>query len=118
MLALFGAITGFLAAMTGAGGALILIPLMMLFEAPVLVAIGLGQAAAMPIAAVASLANLSHGALDLDVALMLAASLAIGIAIGTPIAHALPQATLKRALSAMIVVLGLAMLARVASRWV
>jgi uncharacterized membrane protein YfcA len=115
-LAGLGAITGFLSAMTGAGGALVLVPLLMLFEQPVLLAIGLGQTIALPIALVATLANLGQGHLDLDVALMLAAALAAGIALGTPIAHALPQALLKRLLSIMIVVLGLFVLARLAVR--
>jgi uncharacterized membrane protein YfcA len=116
MLALLGAVTGFLAAMTGAGGALILLPVLMLLEAPVLPAIGLCQTIALPIAVVASFANLGHGQLDLDVALLLAAALAAGIAIGTPVAHALPQALLKRSLSVMIAVLGALMLLRLASR--
>ena len=117
VLAGLGGITGFLAAMTGAGGALILMPLLMLYEAPVLLSIGLGQSIALPIATVATITNLSHGAVDVEIALMLAVSLSVGIAIGTPVAHALPQAVLKGVLSAMIVVLGLAMLARLAWRW-
>ena len=45
-----GAGTGFVSAMTGAGGAFVLLPLLLLLDMPVLAAIGLGQAIAIPIA--------------------------------------------------------------------
>ena len=57
-LAALGGFTGFAAALTGAGGALILVPLLVALGEPVLTAIGLGQAIQLPIAAVATAANL------------------------------------------------------------
>ena len=115
-LAGLGLITGFLSAMTGAGGALVLVPLLLMFDEPVLLSIGLGQTIAFPIALIATLANLGQGRLDIDVALMLAAGLAAGIALGTPLAHALPQALLKRILSTMIALLGAVILIRLVWR--
>src|ERR1051326_8270249 len=45
--------TGFLSALTGAGGAFVLLPILLLLDVPVLSAIGLGQALAIPIAGLA-----------------------------------------------------------------
>ncbi len=108
--------TGFVSALTGAGGAFVLLPILLLLDTPVLAAIGLGQAIAIPIAGLASLANLAAGLVDLELAAGLAASLALGIAIGTPIAHALPQRKLRRLLGSVVVLAGVAMLLRTAAR--
>jgi uncharacterized membrane protein YfcA len=108
--------TGFVSALTGAGGAFVLLPILLLLDVPVLSAIGLGQAIAIPIAGVASLANAAAGLIDPILSAVLAVSLVVGIAIGTPIAHALPQPRLRRLLGGIVVLSGVAMLARVAAR--
>jgi uncharacterized membrane protein YfcA len=108
--------TGFVSALTGAGGAFVLLPVLLLLDVPVLSAIGLGQAIAIPIAGLASLANVAAGLVDPLLAAVLAVALTAGIAIGTPIAHALPQQRLRRLLGCIVVVSGAAMLARVAAR--
>jgi uncharacterized protein len=107
-----GAVTGFVSAMTGAGGAFMLLPLLLLLETPVLAAIGMGQAIALPIAGLASLVNLAAGLVDLKLAAALSVALTIGIAFGTPIAHALPQQYLRRLLGSVVVFAGIAMLLR------
>jgi uncharacterized membrane protein YfcA len=76
----------------------------------------MGQAIALPIAGLASLANIVAGIMDLWLAAGLAATLTLGIAIGTPIAHALPQLLLRRLLGAAVLLAGLAMLVRTATR--
>ncbi len=116
MLLGLGGGTGFVSALTGAGGAFVLLPILLLLDMPVLSAIGLGQAIAIPIAGLASLANLAAGLVDLGLAAGLAASLALGIAIGTPIAHALPQQRLRRLLGSVVVLAGVAMLLRTVTR--
>jgi uncharacterized membrane protein YfcA len=108
--------TGFVSALTGAGGAFVLLPILLLLDVPVLSAIGLGQAIAIPIAGLASFANFASGLVDPILAAVLGATLVAGIAIGTPIAHALPQQRLSRLLGAVVVVSGFAMLVRVAAR--
>jgi uncharacterized membrane protein YfcA len=110
--------TGFVSALTGAGGAFVLLPILRLLDVPVLAAIGLGQAIALPIAGLASLANITAGIMDLWLAAGLAVTLTLGIAIGTPIAHALPQFLLRRLLGSAVVLAGLAMLLRTAARLV
>jgi uncharacterized protein len=108
--------TGFLSALTGAGGAFVLLPALLLLDTPVLAAIGLGQAIALPIAGLASLANIVAGIMDIGLAAGLAAALTLGIAIGTPIAHALPQLLLRRLLGSVVALAGLAMILRTAAR--
>ena len=108
--------TGFVSALTGAGGAFVLLPILLLLDTPVLPAIGLGQAIALPIAGLASLANIGAGIVDVWLAAGLAATLTLGIAIGTPIAHALPQIILRRLLGSAVLLAGLAMLVRTAIR--
>jgi uncharacterized membrane protein YfcA len=51
---------------------------------------------------------------DLPLALILAASLALGVAIGTPIAHGLPQRQLRWLLGGVTITAGIAMLVRTA----
>lgn len=108
--------TGFVSALTGAGGAFVLLPILLLLDIPVLAAIGLGQAIALPIAGLASLANIVAGIMDVWLAAGLAVTLTLGIAIGTPIAHALPQRLLRRLLGSAVLLAGGAMLVRTAAR--
>jgi uncharacterized protein len=108
--------TAFISALTGAGGAFVLLPVLLLLDTPVLSAIGLGQAIAIPIAGLASVANLQAGLVDVRLAAVLALAMSAGIAIGTPIAHALPQAILRRLLGCLVVLAGAGMLLRVGAR--
>jgi uncharacterized protein len=110
--------TAFISALTGAGGAFVLLPVLLLLDTPVLSAIGLGQAIAIPIAGLASVVNLQAGLVDVRLAGVLALALSAGIAIGTPIAHALPQAILRRLLGSLVVLAGASMLVRVGARLV
>jgi uncharacterized protein len=106
--------TGFVSALTGAGGAFVLLPALLLLDMPVLPAIGLGQVIALPIAGLASVANIQAGLVDMQLALVLSFALSVGIAAGTPIAHALPQLVLRRLLGVLVVVAGAGMLLRTA----
>jgi len=88
--------------------------MLLLLDMPVLPAIGLGQAIALPIAGLASVANIQAGLVDVRLSALLAVTLSVGIAIGTPIAHALPQSVLRRMLAAVVFVAGVSMLMRTA----
>lgn len=112
MLTALGGATGFAAALTGAGGALILVPLLVALGEPVLTAIGLGQVIQLPIAAVATVANFWQGRIDLLLGSVLALALSLGIAAGVPLAHKLPQAALRRLLALTMLAAGAAIVAR------
>jgi len=111
-LLLLGALSGFLSALLGAGGALILTPILIALRVPVLQAIGLGQAIQIPISAVASIEHLRGGDIDLHIGLWLPPALVLGIACGVPLAHALPQQRLKRLLGWVMLAAGAMILVR------
>jgi uncharacterized membrane protein YfcA len=107
-----GLVTGFLSSLLGGGGAFVLVPVLVALEQPLLLAVGLGQVIQLPISAVASVANLQAGLVDVRLGTVLAFGLALGIALGTPLAHAVPQATLRRILALTMVLAGVAMAVR------
>jgi uncharacterized protein len=104
-----GGFTGFLSALLGAGGAFVLVPLLVALAQPVLLAVALGQVIQVPISLVASLPNLREGLVDVRLGLFLAVALSLGIAVGTPLAHALPQRTLRRVVGGTMLIAGVAM---------
>ncbi|HET9155738.1 MAG TPA: sulfite exporter TauE/SafE family protein [Myxococcaceae bacterium] len=107
-----GLLTGFASALLGAGGAFLLVPLLVALGEPVLLAVGLGQVIQVPISAVATVANLRAGRVDLLSGSMLAAALAGGIALGTPLAHGVSHRTLRRLVSFAMLVAAVLMVAR------
>ena len=102
-----GGISGFVSALVGAGGAIIVIPLMFAMGAPALLAIGLSQAIQFVIAATATIGNLSVGHIDFIIGGILAASLVAGILLGTRIAHTLPVKILRKTVAWVLVLIGI-----------
>jgi uncharacterized membrane protein YfcA len=113
-LTLIGAVTGLLSALTGTGGPLVLVPILVSLDVPVLASIGLAQAVQLPIAAAATGGNWLSGVLDLELALLLAGGIAIGTWIGAKAAHAVPTQLLRKAVAVLLVLVGGLMLLRVA----
>lgn len=107
MLIMLGAVSGLVSAMVGAGGAIVLLPLMFAMGAPALLAIGLAQALQFVIAAMATVGNLSVGEIDFTVGGVIAAALVIGILLGTRVAHALPVATLRKSVAWVLALIGI-----------
>jgi uncharacterized membrane protein YfcA len=115
-LGFIGAVTGFGSALSGTGGPLILVPILMWLELPVLTAIALSQAIQLPIALLATAGNAWSGNLDLTLGVLLAAGLAVGTFVGARIAHAVPRAILRRAVAMVLVVVGAAITIKVIAR--
>ena len=113
-----GIVTGFASSMSGTGGPLVLIPILLWMHVPVLAAIGLSQVIQLPIAAFATAGNLVHGSIDMRVAATLSVLLMIGVWLGAHIAHRVPGAGLKRFVSLVLLAVGLMMVVRVAMRTV
>lgn len=111
-----GAFTGFGSALTGTGGPLILVPLLMRLECPVINAVGMAQVIQLPIALLATGANAAAHLIEPRLAVLLAIGLAGGTWGGARIAHALPRATLKRVVAAVLAVCGGGILLKVAVR--
>jgi hypothetical protein len=115
-LALIGAVVGFGSAVTGTGGPLLLVPILLWLKIPVLTAIGLSQAIQIPIATLATLGNLRFGAIDWQLGAVLAGALSLGSWVGAKSAHAVPQQALKRLVSVVLLIIGLLILLSVTHR--
>jgi hypothetical protein len=115
-LGFIGAVTGFGSALSGTGGPLILVPILIWLDVPVLTAIGLSQAIQLPIALLATAGNFFSGNLDATLGVLLAAGLAIGTFVGAKIAHAVPRAALRRAVAMVLVVVGASIAIKVMAR--
>lgn len=115
-LALVGAVTGFGSSLTGTGGPLVLIPILMWLGVPVLTSIGLAQAIQLPIAVTATAGNAAAGTLDAALGALLGLGLALGTWGGAHLAHALPRATLFRIVAVVLVAVGLLIVTRIALR--
>lgn len=113
-----GAVTGFLSSLTGTGGPLVLVPILISMSLPVLTAVGLSQAIQLPIAIAATIGNLLYGKLDLNLGAVLAASLTVGSWYGAKLAHTVSRAILRGIVSAVLVLIGAFILANVGWRLV
>jgi uncharacterized protein len=109
-----GAFVGFGSALTGTGGAVLLVPVLLLLQVPVLAAVGAAQAVALPIVAFSTAGFLLYGSVDF--ALGTAAGLvgAAGVVAGARIAHAAPAATLRRVVATALLCAGLLIAAQMA----
>ena len=116
LLLLIGAGTGFASSLSGTGGPLVLVPILMAFNLPVLTVIGLSQAIQLPIAVVGSLGNYLYGELDWYLGCVLALALTIGSWQGARLAHVVPRNLLRRIVSMVLILIGAFIFANVAVR--
>ena len=117
-LGLIGTLTGFASALSGTGGPLVLVPILMWLELPVLTAIGLSQVIQLPIALLATAGNWYSGSLDLVLGGFLAVGVTGGVWAGARMAHAVPKGALRRMVSIVLIVVGGLIFIRVAARLV
>jgi uncharacterized membrane protein YfcA len=111
-----GAVTGFLSSISGTGGPLVLVPIIISMSMPVLVAVGLSQVIQLPVAIVATFGNLLYGELNLELSSVLAVSLTVGSWYGARLAHVVPRKTLRRIVSFVLVTVGTLILGNVVWR--
>jgi len=112
-----GAVTGVGSALSGTGGPLVLVPVLVWLKVPVLTAVGLSQAVQLPIAALATAGNFIYGSVNMTVGVTLALALMAGAAIGARIAHAVSQNTLRNIVAWVLMLVGLFIVTRVARGW-
>ena len=101
-----GAFGGFVSALTGTGGPMVLVPIELWRGVPLLAAVAIGQVAQLPIAATATLGNALAGGVDIVAASAIGVALVPGVFVGRRVASALPLAWLTRALAVLLIVLG------------
>jgi uncharacterized membrane protein YfcA len=111
-----GAVTGFLSSVSGTGGPLVLVPILISMSVPVLTAVGLSQAVQLPVAIAATFGNVLYGKLDLVLVGVLAATLTVGSWYGARLAHVVPRAILRGIVSAVLVIVGTFILGNVGWR--
>lgn len=113
--AALGAVVGFGSALTGTGGPVVLVPLLLALGMPALTAVGLGQAIQVPVSLFATARNLPAGDLDHALGAVLAATLTAGAVVGARIAHALPAERLARSVATALVLFGAVLLLQIAA---
>ena len=99
---------GFGSALTGTGGAVLLVPTLLFLGVPALTTVGVSQFTAIPVAVFGTIGFLAYGEIDLLSGLWLGAVGSIGVLGGARIAHAAPAAVLRRGVAVAMVVAGIA----------
>lgn len=112
-IGIVGGLTGFGSALSGTGGPLILIPILVWMKLPLLTAVGLGQVIQLPIAALASVGNFHLGEVDIEASLAIAVLLVVGVVAGARLAHRLPAGLLKQIVAGVLITVGVAMTMRI-----
>jgi uncharacterized membrane protein YfcA len=112
-LGVVGGVTGFGSALSGTGGPLVLIPILVWMKFPLLTALGLSQVIQLPIAALASVGNFQHGQVNVTASLAIAVLLMVGVVVGARAAHRLPAELLKRIVAFVLMAVGVAMVVRI-----
>ena len=109
-LILIGVLVGFGSSLTGTGGPVLLVPILMTLHYPALKSIGISQAIQLPIALFAVLGFWLYGQLDLGLGLHLGIAQAAGAYIGAQIAHRLPIVQLRRLVAVSLIGVGAMMI--------
>jgi len=99
-------------ALTGTGGPVLLLPILMFANVPALAAIGVSQAIQLPIAIFATAGFLLFGSIDIELGVQLGLIMAVGVIIGAQIAHKVSASQLRKLVAIALVVVGLLMIVR------
>jgi len=113
-LVVIGLITGIGSALTGTGGPLLLVPILIWRKVPILTAIGLSQVIQVPISLMATIGNQVNGEVNFKLGLTLALILSGGVLLGALTSNKLPVSFLKKLVAGLLIIVGVAMLYRLA----
>jgi uncharacterized membrane protein YfcA len=113
VLLIIGLVSGFLSSLTGTGGPLVLVPILISMRLAILTSVGLSQVFQLPVALAATAGNIVYGKLDLVLGAILAASLSGGSWYGAKLAHSVPRAVLRGVVSIALVLIGALILGNV-----
>jgi len=112
LLACVGAAAGFASGLSGAGGPVFSVPLMMALGFVPLAAIGASQVLQIVVAVSGTAGNLQFGSIDFVTAAWVSPVLLLGVALGVRAAHAVSVMVLRRMAAGLCIVVGLFMLVR------
>ena len=111
-LLLVGALAGFGSGLSGAGGPLFSVPMMLVLGFVPLATIGAGQALQIVASLFGTVGNLQFGSIDFRLGGVLVVAELAGMLAGTRAAHAASGTALRRAAAGLCVATGVAMLAQ------
>jgi uncharacterized membrane protein YfcA len=107
-----GALSGFGSGLSGAGGALFSVPLMLVFGFVPLAAIGTSQVLQIVVATSGTVGNLQYGSIAFTTAAWVSLFALLGVLVGARTAHAVNAITQRRMVAWLCIVVGVFMLAR------
>lgn len=102
-----GLVVGIGSALSGTGGPVLLLPLLMLLQVPLRPAIAAAQGVQLPVALAASTVHAAAGRIDWLVAAAVAAALLAGWWLGDRLAQRLPTTGLRRGVAVCLIATGL-----------
>jgi hypothetical protein len=112
-LILIGVGVGFGSSLTGTGGPVLLVPLLLLLRFMPLAAVGISQAIQLPIAIFATIGFMLYGQIDFYLGFTLGMVQSFGVILGGKIAHTLPYEKLRLVVAITLIGVGLLMIVRV-----
>ena len=113
LLLLTGSLVGFGSALTGTGGPVLLVPVLIFMRARVLTAIGASQIVQVPVAIFSTFGYVLFGRIDFVLGTALGLVMMGGVLIGTWIAHAVPALTLRGIVAVSLIGVGALMIVRI-----
>jgi len=115
LLTAIGTVTGFGAGLTGVGGPVLSVPLMVVVGFPALASIGASQAIQIIAASSGTLGNLRFGSIDFAVAAPVTLLEIAGVFAGTHIAHAIDADSLRKFVALLCIGVGIFVMLRLES---
>ena len=115
LLVLLGLLTGFASALTGTGGPVVLVPVLMFMNVHALAAIAVSQVVQVPIAASAAIGFDLFGEIDLTLGTMLGIIQSVGVVVAARIAHTLKPDQLRKIVAIALVIVAIIMISRLLS---
>ena len=112
LLLIVGAVAGFGSGLSGAGGPLFAVPMMLVLGFVPLAAIGASQVLQIVAALFGTAGNLRYGSIDFQIGAVMMALEVAGIVVGTRAAHLASVAVLRRTAAGLCVITGIVMLVR------
>lgn len=109
-LSLIGFIVGVCSSLSGTGGPLVLVPLLVWLQWPVITAVGFSQLIQLPISLLATAGNFQFGSVDFKLGFGIAMLMILGVAVGARLAHRLSAVFLRRLVGIFLSILGIFML--------
>ncbi len=105
-MVIIGLVLGFGSSITGTGGPVILVPILLWVGIPTILAIGSSQAVQIPIALAATIGYLLFGNIDVTLGITLGVSQAVGVMLGAVIAHRTHPARLRMMVAVSLIIVG------------